>query len=176
MYGVEPERLTVPVSKHDHIRGRIDAPMTLVEYGDYECPYCSAACPLTEALIDTLGDDLCFTYRHFPMVTMHPHAGRAAEAAEAAGAQKRFWEMHAMLFQNQDALEDEDLVRYAASLQLSMKRFTEDLSTNAYAGKVRDNFRSGIQSGVNGTPSFFVNGVRYDGPRDLESMIAALNQ
>jgi protein-disulfide isomerase len=175
-YGApEPDRLTMPVTKRDHIRGQMDAPMTLVEYGDYECPFCAAAYPLAEALIESLGDELCFAYRHFPLITMHPHAEHAAEAAESAAVQKRFWEMHDVLFRNQDALEDEDLARYAAALHLNVKRFIQDVVESAYAERIKEDFRSGVQSGVNGTPTFFINDLRYDGPRDLESMVAALN-
>lgn len=172
---LEQDRLSMPVSERDHIRGRMDAPATLVEYGDYECPACGAAFPLTEAPIDALGDDLRFVYRHFPLINVHPHAQRAAEAAEAAGAQNHYWGMHATLFRNQDTLEDEDLVRHATALNLNAKRFIEDLSQEAYADKIRGDFRSGAHSGVNGTPTFFINGLRYDGPRDVESMAVALS-
>ena len=171
----EEERLTKPVTEHDHIRGRTDAPMTLVEYGDYECPACGAAYPLTESLVEELGDDLRFVFRHFPLANMHPHAEHAAEAAEAAGAQRRYWEMHDLLFRNQDALEDEDLVRYAASLGLTLRPFIDALANEKYAAKIHDDFRSGVRSGVNGTPTFFVNDIRYDGPRDLQAMAIALN-
>jgi protein-disulfide isomerase len=171
----EPTRLTEPVTERDHIRGPMNAPMTLVEYGDYECPACGAAYPLTEAIIDMLGDEMRFVYRHFPLMNIHPHAEHAAEAAEAAGAQDRYWEMHSTLFQNQDALENEDLARYAAGLHLNLNRFLQDLLQEAYADRIREDFRSGVRSGVNGTPAFFVNEERYDGPRDLKSMVAALN-
>ena len=171
----EPSSLTEPVSERDHIRGGSDAEMTLVEYGDYECPACGAAYPLTEALLDSLGDDVRFVFRHFPLSNIHPHAEHAAEAGESAGAQERFWEMHDTLFRNQDALEDEDLARYAASLHLNLHRFIDEVLRHAYAGRIREDFRSGMRSGVNGTPAFFINGMRYDGPRDLQSMAAALN-
>jgi protein-disulfide isomerase len=172
---VEPTKLTLPVSKRDHIRGPANAPMTLLEYGDYECPACGAAWPLTEALFEALGDDLRFVYRHFPLTTVHPHAEHAAEASESAGAQRRFWEMHDTLFQNQNALEDEDLARYAAALDLNLQRFIDEIAQDLYADKIREDFRSGTRSGVNGTPTFFINDVRYDGPRDLESMAIALS-
>ncbi len=176
VYGSEEgERLTKPVTEHDHIRGRMDALMTLVEYGDYECPACGAAYPLTEALVEEFGDDLRFVFRHFPLANIHPHAEHAAEAAEAAGAQRRYWEMHDVLFRNQDALEDEDLVRYAASLGLTLQRFIDEVRNEKFLPKVRDDFRSGVRSGVNGTPTFFVNDIRYDGPRDVQLMATALN-
>lgn len=171
----ERERLTKPVTEDDHVRGRMDAPMTLVEYGDYECPACGAAYPLTEALIEELGDDLRFVFRHFPLAEMHPHAEHAAEAAEAAGAQGRYWDMHDLLFRNQNALEDEDLVRYAAALGLTLQRFIAALTTEKYLSKIHEGLRSGARSGVNGTPTFVVNDIRYDGPRDLQSMATALN-
>ncbi len=109
-----------------------------------------------------------------PLATAHPHAERAAEAAEAAGAQGRFWEMHDVLFENQDALDDEDLVRYAAALGLDESRFVTELAGRAYAGRVREDFMGGVRSGVNGTPAFFINGVRHDGPFDLDSLSAAI--
>lgn len=171
----EAERLTKPVTEDDHIRGRMDASMTLVEYGDYECPACGAAYPLTEALVEELGDDLRFVFRHFPLANMHPHAEHAAEATEAAGVQGHYWEMHAVLFPNQDALEDKDLVRYAASLDLNLQQFIYALTGEKYAAKIHADFHSGARSGVNGTPTFFVNDIRYDGPRDLEAMAIALN-
>jgi protein-disulfide isomerase len=172
----ETDRLGASVTERDHIRGRMDAPMTLIEYGDYECPACGAAYPMTEALIDSLGPDLRFVYRHFPLTNVHPHAEHAAEAGESAGAQKRFWDMHDILFRNQNALDDEDLAAYAATLDLNVKRFLVDVLEGAYADRIREDFRNGVRSGVNGTPTFFINDVRYDGPRDLESMIMALNQ
>jgi protein-disulfide isomerase len=176
-YGApEENRLTTPITEQDHIRGRMDAPMTLLEYGDYECPACGAAYPLTETLIDAVGRDLCFAYRHFPLVNMHPHAEHAAEASEAAGVQRHFWDMHHVLFRNQHALEDEDLARYAATLHLNVKRFIEEIVEETYSDRIREDFRSGMRSGVNGTPTFFINGVRYDGPRDIESMVTVLNQ
>jgi protein-disulfide isomerase len=171
----EPSTLTMPVTDRDHIRGGKDAPTTLVEYGDYECPACGAAYPLTEALLEALGDEVRFVYRHFPLMNVHPHAEHAAEAGESAAAQKRFWEMHDTLFRNQNALEDEDLARYAAVMHLNLNRFIRDVLEEAYGDRIREDFHSGIRSGVNGTPTFFINGTRYDGPRDLESMAAALS-
>ena len=173
---LEPNRLTVPVTQRDHIRGPLDASTTLVEYGDYECPACGAAYPLTEALLDALSDQVCFAYRHFPLISAHPHAEHAAEACESAGVQHRYWEMHDTLFRNQDALEDEDLARYAAALHLNLQVFIQDVMRSAYSDRIREDFGSGVRSGVNGTPTFFINDVRYDGPRDLDSMITALTE
>jgi protein-disulfide isomerase len=155
--------LTPPVSERDHIAGPDDAPATLVEYGDYECPYCGMAHPVVKRAQRELGKQLRFVFRNFPLGEAHPHAQIAAQAAEAAGAQGRFWEMHDMIFEHQDALEVEDLLGYAASLGLDADQIRRDLEAGTYVKRVRDDFRSGVKSGVNGTPTFFVNGVRYDG-------------
>jgi protein-disulfide isomerase len=166
--------LTVPVSERDHIRGSVTAPLTLLEYGDFECPYCGAAHPILEEVRALLGPRSRFVYRHFPLTNVHPHAESAAEAAEAAGAQGRFWEMHDRLFEHQDALEDEDLVGHADALGLDVERFVEELADGVHAPRVRQDFLSGVRSGVNGTPSFYINGVRYNGQYDLASLLAAL--
>ena len=155
--------LTPPVSARDHAAGSDDAPVTLVEYGDYECPYCGMAYPIVKRAQQDLGSRLRFIFRNFPLAESHPHARLAAQAAEAAGAQGKFWEMHDMLFEHQDALEAEDLLSYAKSLGLDTAQFARDLEAGTYAKRVRDDFRNGVRSGVNGTPTFFVNGNRYDG-------------
>ena len=155
--------LTPPVGERDHIAGPDDAPVTLVEYGDYECPYCGMAHPVVKRAQRELGKQLRFVFRNFPLAEAHPHAQIAAQAAEAAGAQGRFWEMHDLIFEHQDALEVEHLLGYAASLGLDAKQIARDLEAGTYVKRVRDDFRSGVKSGVNGTPTFFVNGVRYDG-------------
>src|SRR5436309_5853036 len=133
-------KLLLPRAKHDHIQGSIDAAVALVEYGDYECPYCGEAYPIVKAIQERLGGRLCFAFRNFPLVNSHPHAQHAAEAAEAAGAQGRFWEMHDMLYENQDALEDEDLARYASALRLDGQRFMEELRAGTYTARVREDF------------------------------------
>ena len=167
--------LTPPVSERDHIAGSDDAPVTLVEYGDYECPYCGMAHPIVKRAQRDLGKQLRFVFRNFPLSEAHPHAQIAAQAAEAAGAQGRFWEMHDMIFEHQDALEVEDLLGYAASLGLDADQIARDLDAGTYLKRVRDDFRSGVKSGVNGTPTFFVNGVRYDGSwANEKAFIAAL--
>ena len=167
--------LTPPVSARDHAAGSDDAPVTLVEYGDYECPYCGMAHPIVKAAQRDLGDQLRSVFRNFPLAEAHPHARLAAQAAEAAGAQGRFWEMHDILFEHQDALEPQDLVSYALSLELDIPQFKRDLEAGTHAKKVRDDFRSGVKSGVNGTPTFFVNGARYDGSwANKEAFISAL--
>jgi protein-disulfide isomerase len=167
-------RLTPPVSDTDHRSGPDDAPVTLVEYGDFECPHCGAAYPIVEGVRRRMGARLRFVFRHFPLKEMHPHAMHAAEAAEAAGAQGKFWPMHGMIFEHQDALEDADLVRYAKALHLDGKRFTSELDSEARAERIREDIRSGIRSGVNGTPTFFINGVRYDGSWEASDLLAAL--
>lgn len=168
-------RLTPPVSERDHVAGPADAPITLVEYGDYECPHCGRAYPIVKAVQRSLGSRLRFVFRNFPLTEAHPHAEHAAEAAEAAGAQGKFWEMHDVIFENQDALEDADLVQYAGSLGLDADRVASELAAEVWAKRVREDFRSGVRSGVNGTPTFFLNGLRYDGEwRDEESFIGDL--
>jgi protein-disulfide isomerase len=167
--------LTPPVGERDHIAGPDDAPVTLVEYGDYECPYCGMAHPVVKRAQRDLGKQLRFVFRNFPLAEAHPHAQIAAQAAEAAGAQGRFWEMHDMIFEHQDALEVEDLLGYATSLGLDAEQIARDLEAGTYVKRVRDDFRSGVKSGVNGTPTFFVNGARYDGSwANEKAFIAAL--
>jgi protein-disulfide isomerase len=169
-------KLTLPDYERDHIQGSSEALIALLEYGDYECPACGQAHPLVKAIQQQLGDDLCFAFRNFPLTNVHPHAEHAAEAAEAAGAQGSFWEMHDLLFENQDALEDEALAEYAAALGLDEMRLIREVLSGAYAGRVREDFKSGVRAGVNGTPTFFINGERYDGAKSLEPLLAAMTQ
>jgi protein-disulfide isomerase len=156
-------RLTLPVSARDHVRGPKDAPVTLLEYGDFECPRCGAAHPLLKELEESLGDRVRFVFRNFPLTQAHARAERAAMAAEAAGLQGRFWEMHDLLFENQDALEEEDFRRYAETLDLDLDAFAAGMQDDERLNHVREDFVSGVRSGVNGTPTFFINGVRHDG-------------
>ena len=167
-------RLAIPVSKQDHIRGPEKAPITLVEYGDFECPHCGQAHVVLETLEEQVGDLFSFVFRHFPFATAHPHAQHAAEAAEAAGSQDRFWEMHDILFENQHALDDESLLRYAVALDLDPNRFVSELARHIHAGRVREDVLSGARSGVNGTPTFFINNFRHDGGYDLDSLLDAI--
>ena len=167
-------RLVLPVGERDHIQGLSDAQATLVEYGDYECPFCGQAYPIIKAVQRRLGSRLRFVFRNFPLTEMHPHAQKAAMAAEAAGAQGQFWPMHDLLYENQDALDERSLARYAESLRLDVERFRSELRAETYASRVHEDFMSGVRSGVNGTPTMFVNGVRHDGPWDAESLTAAL--
>jgi protein-disulfide isomerase len=148
--------------------------VTIVEYGDYECPYCGQAHLIVAELLNRVGGEVLFAFRPFPLTTVHPHAELAAEAAEAAGAQGKFWEMHDTLFENQEALERDDLLQYATNLGLDVGAFTNQLATHAYASKVREDFMSGVRSGVNGTPSFFINGVLHRGGYELNSLLTAV--
>jgi len=173
---IPTSKQTLPVAERDHIQGSIDAPIGLLEYGDYECPYCGDAYLIIKAIQERLGDRLCFAFRNFPLVNAHPHAQHAAEAAEAAGAQGKFWEMHDLLFENQDALGDENLAQYAAALGLNARRLIGDVTAGAHHARVREDFKSGARAGVNGTPTFFINGVRYDGAFDIDALLAALTK
>jgi len=164
----------LPMPERDHIQGPTDAPVMLLEYGDYECPYCGEAYPVIREVQKRLGKHLCFAFRNFPLTKAHPHAEHAAEAAEAAAAQGRFWEMHDLLYENQNALEDEDLARYAAALGLDAQRLLKEVMTDAHIDRVREDFRSGARNGVNGTPSFFINGIRYDGVTGVDEILEAL--
>jgi protein-disulfide isomerase len=169
--------LTVPVDvDRDHIQGPADASVTLLEYGDYECPYCGAAYPIVKEVQDRMGDRLRFVFRNFPITTSHPHAEQAAEAAEAAGSQGRFWEMHDTLYENQRRLGDDDLRSYAARIGLDLESFERDVAEHVHAPRVREDFMSGVRSGVNGTPTFYINGVRHDDSYELETLLAALEQ
>jgi protein-disulfide isomerase len=167
-------RLTVPVNENDHVLGPETATVTLVEYGDFECPFCGAAHVSIQELLRLVGDDVQFVFRHFPLSQIHLHALPAAEAAEAAGAQGKFWEMHDLLFTNQDRLGPADLLGYAQALGLDPERFSLEVDQHVHLPRIRQDFMSGIRSGVNGTPTFFVNGVRHNGGYDLESLLAAV--
>jgi len=158
--------LTPPVGPEDHVQGSDHAPVTLVEYGDFECPHCGRAHAVVQQLQRELGDALRFVFRNFPLREAHPHAEHAAEAAESVasrGGDNAFWEMHDLMFENQEALDDEDLAAYAEASGVDPAPVREDLAAGAMADRVHRDFRSGVRSGVNGTPTFFVNGQRYDG-------------
>jgi protein-disulfide isomerase len=169
--------LTLPVREdRDHIQGPASAPVTLVEYGDYECPYCGKAYPIVKAVQEQLGEGLRFVFRNFPISTSHPHAEQAAEAAEAAAAQGSFWEMHDRLYENQKRLGPEDLHLYADVLGLSVDVFEKELAEQVHADRVHEDFMSGVRSGVNGTPTFFINGARHDDSYELETLLAAIQR
>jgi protein-disulfide isomerase len=166
--------LSVPVTEQDHAQGSPSAPVTLVEYGDYECPHCGRAYPIVKELQKHLGTKLRFVYRNFPLGEMHPHAQHAAEAAEAAGAQGRFWDMHDILFEHQRALDDAHLLQYAATIGLDEGQFSAALTAHDFATHVRRDFTSGVRSGVNGTPTFYINGVRHDDSFDFVTLSSAI--
>jgi len=155
-----------PVHDWDHVKGPENAEFTLVEYGDYECPSCGRLFATLKSLQDQLSSRLRLVYRHYPMSGIHKHAEMAAEAAEAAGAQGRFWEMHDLLFEHQQALTRNDLLQYAAQLKLDADRVKRELKQETYAERVRQNFIAGVKNGVNGTPGLFLNGVRQQGVFD----------
>jgi protein-disulfide isomerase len=169
-------QLRVPVTSLDHVLGDDNAPVTVVEYGDYECPHCAAAQPVLAQILKHFGEQLRFVYRHFPMVEVHPASGKAAEAAEFAGSRGRFWPMHQAIFANQPRLSVPLLIALAADLKLSPVDLRDALASGTFAAKVRDDFISGVRSGVNGTPSFFVNGVRHDSPYGVATLASAIDQ
>lgn len=174
MSKTETPELTVAVGEHDHAQGPDGARVTLVEYGDYECPHCGSAYPIIKKVQEKMGDKLRFVFRNFPLTQAHPNALHAAEATEIAAAQGKFWEMHDLLFENQDALDDESLIAYAEQLGLDVEKFREDLQSDTYEEKVHGDFMGGVESGVNGTPTFFINGVRFDQAWDEETLLKAL--
>jgi protein-disulfide isomerase len=166
--------LTLPVSQRDHQQGPATAPVTLVEYGDYECPYCGEAYPIVKEIQRRLGDRLRFVFRNFPLTQSHPHAEHAAEAAEAAAVQGKFWQMHDTLFEHQRALDDAQLVHYAFALYLDQETFEREMTAHVHAKRVHEDFLSGVRSGVNGTPTFFINGGRHNESYALETLLAAI--
>jgi len=169
-------KLNIPNAERDHIRGPTEAPITLLEYGDYECPSCARAQPIVKEIQQHLGNDVCFAYRHFPLVDVHRHAEHAAEAAEAASSQGKFWEMHELLLRNQHALSDKYFAACAAALGLDETKLIGEVTLEIYAMRVRDDFKLGVAAGVNRTPCFFINGCRYDGVFRLEPILTAFTQ
>jgi protein-disulfide isomerase len=166
----------MPVAQdRDHVRGPANAPVTLVQYGDYECPYSGAAYPIIKNIQSRMNERLRFVFRNFP-IDSHPHAQQAAEAAEAANSQDKFWEMHDLLYENQRHLRDEDLRGYAENLGLDVELIAKELDEHLHATRVHDDFLSGVRSGVNGTPTFYINGVKHDGAYDMETLLAALER
>lgn len=165
------KRLDPPVGPEDHARGPENAPFTLVEYGDFQCPYCGAAYPQIRALQQAMGDSLRFVFRNFPLTSLHEHALRAAEFAEAAASVGKFWDMHDMLYEHQQALDDRSLVHYAGQLDLG-KALIDSALDGAFEAKVRDDFASGVRSGVNGTPCLFINCERWEGPATADALLA----
>jgi protein-disulfide isomerase len=166
--------LLVPVQEDDHVHGVSTASLTLVEYGDYECPDCGRLFETIRDLQRTLGARLRIVYRHYPLSGVHPRAQEAAEAAQAAGAQGRFWEMHDLLFQNQNALQRNQLLAYAETLALNMDRFRGELKKQVYRNRVREDFKRGVENGVYGTPGLFLNEVRHSGAWDRDALLRKL--
>jgi protein-disulfide isomerase len=166
--------LKVPVNPSDHAQGSEDAPLTLLEYGDYECPYCGLAYPIVKALQSHFGERLRVAFRNFPLTQIHPHAESAAETAEFAVAHERFWEMHDGLYENQQYLGEPLYERLAVQLGLSVRDLRAALAAGTFAPRVRADFLSGVRSGVNGTPTFFINNKRHDAPFDYDDLAAAL--
>jgi protein-disulfide isomerase len=167
-------KLQPRVNKTDHLQGNLDAPIELVEYGDYQCPHCGRAYPIIKSIQRKLGNKLKFVFRNFPLAEIHPDATKAAVAAEIAASQGKFWEMHDIIFEHQEALDDESLIKYAAEIELDLQKLNSDLQKPEFVEKVENDFESGIRSGVNGTPSFFINGVKYNGSWEENQFLAHL--
>ncbi len=172
-----PPHLTLPVGDRDHTSGPAEAPLVLVQYGDYQCPYCGAAYPIVKRIQREFGPQLRFVFRNFPITNAHPYAEWAAETAEAVGAQGKFWEMHDFLYENQASLGNEAVfARYEAKLKLDVERIAREVAARSYAPRIEEDESSGIRSGVNGTPTFFINGSRYDGYPEFAPLTAALRE
>ena len=167
-------KLKPAVNSKDHFQGNENAVIELVEYGDYQCPHCGRAYPIIKSIQEKMGDDLKFVFRNFPLAQIHPNAVHAAIATEAAGLQGKFWEMHDFIFEHQSREDDSSLVRYANILKLNVQQFEADFEKQELAQKVDDDFESGVRSGVNGTPSFFINGEKYNGNWDEEPFLKHL--
>lgn len=168
--------LTVPVSVRDHVKGSLSAPVVLVEYGDYECPDCLNAWPIVKEVRQQIGDKMAFVFRHFPQSSIHPHASVAAQAAESAGAQGKFWPMHDQLFRHQKDLGTIDFTHLALQIGLEVYRFQASMELTSHLRHIGEDQESGTASGVRGTPTFFINGCRHRGPVDTPSLVAAIRQ
>jgi protein-disulfide isomerase len=169
-------KLKVAVTANDHAQGPADAPVTVVEYGDYECPHCGHAYPIVKQLQKNFGNKLRFIFRNFPLREAHPHAEEAAETAEFAASQGKFWEMHDLIFENQRALGDRVFVQLAQKLKLDVQALAKSLNGGEFADRVQEDFSGGVRSGVNGTPTFFINGQRHDADFELETLMEAVNE
>lgn len=168
--------LAIAVDSADHAIGPAEAPVTIVEYGDYECPDCGRAFPIINRMLDEMDERLRFVFRHFPLSSVHPNAAIAAQAAEAAAAQGRFWEMHNLLYENQDGLGVPDLMRYALRAGLEVYRFNADMASERFARIVKAHYDGGVRSGVKGTPTLFINGRRYAGSLEFDALTTAARQ
>lgn len=165
-----------PVNQHDHTQGPTDAPITLVEYADFQCPYCGQADGIVKELQQRLGDKLRFVFREFPLTDIHEHALHAAQVAEAAGAQGKFWPMHDYLFEHQRKLDDRHLMQYAQEIGLDMEQFTQAVNNDSLIEHIQADMESGERSGVHGTPTFFINGELFQGSWDVEGLMAAIEE
>ncbi|MEB3338528.1 MAG: DsbA family protein [Leptolyngbyaceae bacterium] len=171
---IEPNRLILPVSDRDHCQGNPTAKITLVEYGDYQCPSCQAAHAIVLLIQQQLGEQMRFVFRHFPQSDLHPEAYHAAEAAEAAASQNKFWEMHAHLLGHHTKLADSNLVEYAIALFLDVNQFLAEMASDCHMARVQADIDSGIQSGVVKTPTFFINGLKFNDHQQLETLLQAV--
>ena len=170
-------KLTLPVSEsRDHIQGPVNAPITLVEYGDYECPYCGQAYMIIKEIQERLGSKLCFVFRNFPLTKVRPHAYKAAIAAETAAAQGKFWDMYDYLFKHGQVVTDDNLRQSAAKLGLNVARFDREFLDRTYSSHVDEDIQSGKSSGVKSTPTFFINGDRYNNSWDMDTLLSALDE
>ena len=169
-----PFELSVPVSPVDHVLGPLHAHVTLVEYGDFECPNCKQAAPAVKLLLERFTERVRLIFRHFPLVEVHPHAMQAAEAAECAGAQGKFWPMHDLLFDNQLHLKPNQIHAYATRVGIDMVRYTAEMDDHVYLQRIREHQQSGHASGVRGTPTFFVNGRLQDVSFGMQGLFAAV--
>lgn len=165
--------LVVPVGESDHVQGLASAQVTLVEYGDYECPICGQAYPVVKMIQKRMGEQLRFVFRNFPVMEFHRHAQLAAEAAEAAAAQGKFWEMHDRLFEHQRSLDNSHLMQYAADLELDIQKFGQEMARHVYAERIRADKEGGIRSAVKTTPGFFINGIRHDTSFGFKTLLPA---
>jgi protein-disulfide isomerase len=168
-------KLTNPVNGEDHAQGPLDAPTVLVEYGDYQCPHCRAAHAEVKRIERHFGERLCFVYRNFPLTKIHPWAQPAAECAEFSATKGKFWEMHDLLFKNQERMQFELFEELAAKLEIGVSEMKQALEVGGLAGRVRSDFIGGVRSGVNGTPTFFINGERHNGPASFDSLVGAID-
>src|ERR1700736_5388110 len=165
--------LAVPVSERDHSQGPDTAAVTLVQYGDYECPYTRLSTTIVRAIQQQLGEQLRFVYRNFPLTEIHSHALHAALAAEAAAAQGKFWQMHDSIFHHQHTLADADLEQFAEEVGLDMQQFARDVAEQRYLPRIEEDMEGGARSGVQGTPTFYINGIMYLGSWEKEALLAA---
>jgi len=165
-----------PVTSEDHIQGGKNAPVTLVEYGDYECPYCGQAYPIIKQIQKRYGDKLRFVFRNFPLTEVHPMALPAAEVAEYAGAEGQFWKMHDLIYENQSNLSVELLVSLSETLKLSSEKLEEALTNHTFEPKIQSDFMGGVKSGVNGTPTLYINGERYSGPVEYQVLCEVIDR